>query len=389
MVGLIGKFRNLSISAILGAACICGGCACKKNINQESVCFIDNKSSVVKKLSRSELLNSQNDTQKDKTNNKPSETIVIKFLDEEFKHWKEIAKSFVAKKAVIEYIPIGQNAENWTEVISISYQDRSDLSQECSDVAAIVNGFKEEVISSYPFSEITWNTIETTENTILLEWLLNDPYKKVRSQHNIAKFILTERGSHNVILTKLDEDISFEEREDWVKVLTKFTKVIPFDKAFRTVGAISLADRSQNFLDFVSVFPDWRVVESKDLGGGMISVIHIPSSQNGFYVTESVEVLTFPIGKGFSMDQMFEIEKRNIQNNFSERVVFDLFKESPTEIMFSYFASIDNNQISGIVRTFLAEQGFCRVCYNKGLPEKMPIAEMLLLKEQLEMIKQR
>jgi hypothetical protein len=89
------------------------------------------------------------------------------------------------------------------------------------------------------------------------------------------------------------------------------------------------------------------------------------------------------------LDHVYEVQRRNLQKGFTEKVEFNLFKDSSSEVVFSYSVLVDSNQITGIIRTFLAGHNFCMVWFSKGLPEKMPYEEILVMKERLEKIKAR
>jgi hypothetical protein len=358
-------------------------------MDQLTFYIFDAKTNTFKKIDESELENLKTNIDKNITEENPPETIVIKLPDEEFRGWKELAKSIVGKDGVVEYVPVGQNGENWKEIITIKYNDGLKLPTNSKNIEAYLNNIRKLIFDRYPKGNISWNTIEVSNDQILYEWVIHEPYKNIRPQHSIHKEIFTNNGQNCAVITQAGGEMSSSDREKWIKVLNESTEVVPFKSAFPIAQAISLADRSQSFLDLGAVFSNWKVLDNFDIGEGSVAICYIPPYQIGTYVAECFEVHTIPNIHGTSMAKKFDREKSTILKEFKGEVTFDVLEESSDEIIFSYSTIKDGLKLTAIVRSFIVGQGSCYLCYKKGLTERMSQEEVLLWKDKLKMIKQK
>ncbi len=389
MVDIKGKFKHLIRGIFLLMSITFLGCLGKNKIEPVSVYLINKEDKTLEKIDINELKNSKIKIDKGKIKQSPPETIALKLPAQEFNSWKELARSVTQKDALVEYVPVGQNGENWQEIITIMYKDRLGLGIGLNDAYTVTSTVRKYLLETYPENKITWNMIESSKNENLYEWILHEPYKNSRIQHNMTKQILTKLGSHCIIITKKDAPMTALERENWIKVLKESTQVLPFEKAGRTSLAISLADRSQSFLDLESIFSDWKFFYNIDIGGGSIGTCYIPSDQIGNDLKESLEVCTTGALQNTSINKKFEVEKMATKNQFDSPVIFDLLEESSDQMIYTYSVITDGVILTAVVRSFIAEQGFCFLCYKKTAAEKMNKEDILLWKEKLKMIKQK
>lgn len=317
----------------------------------------------------------------------PSEIIVLKLHDNNYRHWREICRNVTEKDGCIEYIPTVQTPENWSELIAIQYKDLSALfkGNNIWSLEEILSLLKKTTQNYYPGAKVTWNIIEKNKNSIIYEWILHKPYKKVPPQHEIARAFLTETGFHRIGFTRRNREMTPDEQNKWIKLFRESAMVVSLEEAIHNKG-LSMADKVKDTLDIKSAFPDWEVLLSHSLPQGYSSTCFVPSSQKESYITEGLEVITMPDSHA-SIELIFEGEKQSIQKKFSEEIKYDILKQSLTEWIYSYSHPRDLLRVTSVTRAFITDQGYYSVSYKFCQPTDLDREKILYWKERLETIK--
>lgn len=197
----------------------------------------------------------------------PPETVILTLPDENYAGWKEIARGVSKKEGVIECIPVSQEVENWSELISIQYKDRADINREAArSIEAAVDCLRKTTVAAYPGNKVTWTILEKNKSDILYEWILHESYQNIPPQHELARAFLTEQGLHRVGFVRQNREMSAEEREKWIKSLRK-SAVVSIEEASKTPQGLSLVDdrygRSTVFEEHLLVLQN-RKMSAKD-----------------------------------------------------------------------------------------------------------------------------
>lgn len=321
----------------------------------------------------------------------PPETIILRLPNNGYANWKEIVRQVSENEGLVERIPSNQTVETLSELITIQYHGRATWNKERASSASLeelLASIREITSFSYPGSKITWKIIEKSEYDSIYEQILRGE-GATPTEHDIARVFLTPSGLHRVAFTRKHTEMSFEEREKWIRLLKESASVVSFKEATNASKALSLADRFKDSLDLSPIFQNWRVVNTYASDNGCTLVCHVPPSQVEDYVTECLEINTIHNPSTTCIDHLFEIEKRIIEENSLQKIEFHVLKKSPTEVVYSYSYPIGYLQLNAVVRTFISDQGCCSLTYKHGLTEEMRKEEILKWQEHLEAIKIR
>jgi hypothetical protein len=321
----------------------------------------------------------------------PSETIVLKSPNNSYANWKEIARYVTKKEGLIEYIPSDQQIANWSELICIQYFDKSFMKKKSSNsIEDVMELFRETILASYPGNKVTCRLIEKNKSDAIYEWILHKPFKNIPPEHEVARAFFTDTGLYRIGFTQKNKKMSSKDRDRCIKSLRDFVSVVSIEEAKSITQALSILDRVKDSLNLGEAFENWKEVNTYTFENGYTMVIRVPSAFTGGYVDECLEVTTMPNLYESSIDQLWEVEKKNIQSIRKKSpgtIEFSILKRSPDEIVYSFAHPQDLLQVTGVVRTFLSGNGYYSISYKRGLPYKLKPEEIILWKERLERIK--
>lgn len=318
----------------------------------------------------------------------PSETIVFKSPNNSYANWKEIARCVTEKEGIIECIPSNQQIANWSELICIQYFDTSCMKRKAiNSIEDAIELLRATTLASYPGNKVTWRQIEKNKSDAIYEWILHKPFKNIPPQHEVARIFLTNTGLHRIGFTRKNKEMSSEERDRYIKSLCASVSVVSIEEAKHSTQALSILDRVKDSVNLGKAFENWKEVDTYTFMNGHTMVIRVPSDFKGGYIDECLEVTTKPNLYETTIDQLFEIEKENFQKKSANPIKFSIHKRLPNEIIYSFTHPHDHLQVTAVVRTFLADNGYYSIRYKRGLPKKLRPEEVQLWKEKLEAIK--
>lgn len=182
-------------------------------------------------------------------------------------------------------------------------------------------------------------------------------------------------------------------REQRVKLLKDAVSLVSIEEAQSSVQELSILDRLKDSLNLGEAFSNRKIINTYAFEDGYTLVTHVPPSFNGVYVAECLEVTTVPNVYEVPIGLLFEGEKENIrkkvQKKLTQQIEFCVLKQADREAIYSCVYLKDNLQVTGVVRSFLSDQGYYSTSYKHGLPRKLKLEEVLLWKAKLEAVKIR
>ncbi len=320
--------------------------------------------------------------------NLPPETSILELSDNSQAGWKEIARKVSEKRGLVELIPVQQTTKDWSELIRIQYFCRSEWKgAEIKSINHILDRIRETTLSLFPGSKVTWKIIERNKNSVIYEWILHRPYENTSPQHEIVRCFFTKHGYHSLSFTRKNAVMSSSERKNWIKQLRESSSIVPMQKINNISRGLSMADRLKDSLDLGAVFQDWKELHTYVMDNGYTLVCRIPSTQTGGVVSECLEVITMPNIYGLPLEDFYEIDRNRVQENSPAIIKFDVLKNSPTEIIYSYSHPRDDLHRSVVTKALMTNLGYYSINYIRGLPSALTKEEVHQWKDRLDLIK--
>lgn len=317
----------------------------------------------------------------------PEEMVVLQLSKDSIHNWKEILRFVTDKEGIVELIPLNQKVKNWSELICIEYIGRAILNRQMAiSIDDSVDLIKKKTISSYPGNQVSWRIIEKNKSDIIYEWILHKPYKNIPAQHQISRAYLTEKGLHRIGFTRQYNEMTPDERDEWIKLMQKSIFIVSSEEVRNINQGLSLANK-ENSLDLGETFKDWEIATNYLFEIGYSIVTYTPPFHNKEYITECLEVTSLPVLNNAYIDQYFELEKKSAQKESLNKLDIIFFKKSPTEIIYSFVYPHDNLLVTAITRSFISNGGYYSLCCKHGHPEALKKEEIMLWIEQLENVK--
>lgn len=319
----------------------------------------------------------------------PSEILILQLPEETYRDWKEISRCVSEKNALVEYIPLDQRNESWSQLISIHYYDRSMIQNSIASLGQMIEVMRKEIVSRYPGVKVSWKVIQKNKSDFIFEWILYQHHENSPPQHEIARAFLTDSGLHRVGFTRKYSKMSPAEREKWISLLQESSSLVRLETALKEAKKLSITDKIKDTISLGEAFKDWKEINTFAFDTGYTIVTRIPPGQNEERVLECVETTTMPNVRGLSVGQLFEREKQALLAN-SKKIKFNVLYTSPIETIYSFaYPNEDKLIVNGVVRLFITDYGYYSICYKHGLPEKLSKDEIQKWKERLKAVKVR
>lgn len=175
----------------------------------------------------------------------PKETVILHLPDRSESNWKEITRYVSAKEGVIEFIPLDQTIQNWSELIAVQFMSSANWDKSACKLEKVLEHIRKEVLSSYPKDTVTWQIIERSEEGITYEWVMHKPYKNISIEHEISRAFLTPSGFHRVGFIRKNASMSSEERAKWIQLLRENSSVVSFHDE-RCIEGFSMVEKLQD-----------------------------------------------------------------------------------------------------------------------------------------------
>jgi len=322
----------------------------------------------------------------------PKETAILSLPDRKAEKWKEISYYISKEKGLVERIPMNQTVENWSELIRVQFFDRSQWKKglyqaSFFSIPNVLERLRDATLERYPGSKVSWRIIERNKKDAIYEWILHKPHEDIPAQHEIARIFLTKTGLHSVGFTHKSSEMSADKKRKWVKLLQQSASVVPYKEAFYSED-LSLTDRLLPLLDLASPFESWRMDTSYALNNGTRLICCTPQPKEQTHITESIEIFTLPLCNGVeSIDEWMEFEKKKARKETSKQIEFQILKQSPKEIIYTYNHPKDRVQLNAVVRVFFSDRGYYSISYKHEFSGKMQSQEIAHWQHRLESIK--
>ena len=316
----------------------------------------------------------------------PLETVILNPQTGTQKGWKEISRSINKNEVMIELIPETQDTRNWSELIAFQYFSKKTIDKAANTVENIISRLKDTTLTSYPGGKVSWNIVEKSDNDFIYEWKIQEKYKHLPSQYEMARGFLTKKGFHRVGITVRGKQPTPQEKETWLKALRESADVVSLQTATDSFHGLSMVERIRDSFDIHEKLPDWTVANMFYYPSMECSLVAwIPPSQVGLlYIDECIEIFSIPANSQMTTDGMLEIQKSFAQKHSVEEIDFEVLKQTPTEIIYISSYPKDHLLCNLVVRGLLFDQTYYTVSYMRGLTEKLSEEEILKWKNKLE-----
>ncbi len=120
---------------------------------------------------------------------------------------------------ILEFVPKGQNVENWKELITFEFYPGLQKKINCSQFA---NGFLHRLKANEPNVKVS-SYLDKPDN-VIVEWVLNGSPKHA-DQDELDRFIFGKQGLHMVHYVKKTKSLTPAERTKWLKFLESATLI--------------------------------------------------------------------------------------------------------------------------------------------------------------------
>ena len=148
--------------------------------------------------------------------------VVIPIPDAELQQkWTLAYKEIVPGGAwIMEWIPKGEDINNWTQLIQVQYFPFSQISTPTKITASDFSTFFIQTLRD-KFPDIKSNLTVRNPDNVLIEWSLPKPTQGESSQHELAEAISTDDGLYRIAYTKKVPVMDRDERLLWTDRLSK------------------------------------------------------------------------------------------------------------------------------------------------------------------------
>jgi hypothetical protein len=155
-----------------------------------------------------------------------AENIHIPLTDEDLeKKWQfAFADSTKDGSFVIEFVPKGEDVDNWSELIQIQYFPLTKDMDGKINAEIFSNHFLGAIKTHFPDSET--KMLKSEKDRVLLEWKIRVKTDKEDPQDEIALIMSTKTGLYRVAFTKKTANLDESIKEGWIAILnaTKIEK---------------------------------------------------------------------------------------------------------------------------------------------------------------------
>lgn len=125
--------------------------------------------------------------------------------------WNECWNLPVLDYRIVEYIPVGESLDSWSEMVTLQFLNSVDTPE--NFVALFQEG-----ISSKNESAL-FEVIESTPDALTWEWRISTPTPGGDVQHELCRLVRAKGGWFRIAYTKKVAKLSGDERSDWLAAL--------------------------------------------------------------------------------------------------------------------------------------------------------------------------
>jgi hypothetical protein len=153
--------------------------------------------------------------------NSITEGVVVPVPNDELNgKWVEAYKVVAPSGAwVLEYIPKGENVENWSELIQIQYLPQASYGGRHLSASTFANAFESAIKEKFPDIKLT--ITPKSDDNVLIDWSLPKDIQGEKAQHELAQIISTPDGIYRVAFTKKVAQLDPELKKTWLDRLSK------------------------------------------------------------------------------------------------------------------------------------------------------------------------
>ncbi|MDP1835561.1 MAG: hypothetical protein Q8K75_06475 [Chlamydiales bacterium] len=312
----------------------------------------------------------------------PIKTTITMHFDDA-KNWKDINRHLTQKQVIAEYIPVEQDVDHWTDLISLQ---RIDIKGSTDTMKHIVSTVESETLKKYPGSNTTFNVLKCGKSDALYEWKLHEAHKDIPEQHEVARLWFTNGYVYRIGVIKQYSHMNDIEREKWLGRLQHSTGLASYEDAMKHIAnEISFANRSQECMDLAR-WNDWLAAKITEQNSCLIK-LHIPPNTSAKNATEGLLVTSLLRGRHRTIEPYFAIERQSLTKQPGNLTHLQVLFESPTEVIYSY-GHLQNGILRNVVvRSLLRNGDYFSIAYVQVVKTKATEEQLQDWKGWLEEIK--
>lgn len=149
------------------------------------------------------------------SNLKTKEKLTIPMTDEETKKWAPADTQVLDDGSfVLEWVPANEGVENWSQLLQIQFFPEANKTKASDFVSKFLAALKDK------FPKNQSKIISQNDDAAIFEWSIPEENGEP-AQYEIAKVITRDNGIFRVAFTKKTNNISDDQKKEWLKFLTQ------------------------------------------------------------------------------------------------------------------------------------------------------------------------
>lgn len=125
--------------------------------------------------------------------------------------WNECWNLPVLDYRIVEYIPVGESLDNWSEMVTLQFLNSVETPE---NFLAL---FQEGICSQN--ESASFEVVESTPDALTWEWRISTPSPGGGVQHELCHLVRAKGGWFRIAYTKKVAKLSSHERSDWLAAL--------------------------------------------------------------------------------------------------------------------------------------------------------------------------
>ncbi|MFT0212591.1 hypothetical protein VQ643_08210 [Pseudomonas sp. F1_0610] len=149
-----------------------------------------------------------------------------------------LANESIKGYTLAEWVTGEETAQNWTKLLSAQFFEGVH-----DPVESFAISFAEQLKASC--SDISLEMLERTSNSVLIEWDTRQ-CEYLGIQHELTRFIASDRGWHRIAYTEMKPQMDKEVRDHWLELLKAATiETVASESAEKAETATNASDKSE------------------------------------------------------------------------------------------------------------------------------------------------
>ncbi len=166
-----------------------------------------------------------------------NQTALVQLPNQTEMNWKKFFFNESENFWIVEYIPISQDDQNFSDLVVIQYNQFDPTTLSVDSYEQNCEFMCQQLVSTYPEFNIGIKTLDKYEDGMIQELIIINCFEENIVEHTISRIFLTPSGGvHRVAFTKKNAPISAKETQKWLHILKENTSIVSFEEAKKKSG---------------------------------------------------------------------------------------------------------------------------------------------------------